>query len=918
MVAQLAAAALLLLLAGDAVPLARPLVVTLNPPASTRPCTVAEVQHASMPAAATWIRLRPNATATPAEWPCGKRCWFRRTAPKNGSRFEGPVGIQQLAFCALAEAAPGSSIALVAEAWSDRNDLGDGMTARLLASSDPFTFTFNDLGFAEQASFVNFSAVERAPGWVTIRAQPADERWYSMAKLLAWSGYEATPSTGRLVGSALPTFSGNTGLLGDVYTTQEFATPSVNVSYSRPGVRFVGLAEAYAAYKPAWYSTGSLMHQQSWPRDRATGKTFQPFAVITPWENGTLPSLPAGFDGPRIVTKPIPGDWRLALRVSKMTVFDGGVVYVRAVNGFVSPVGPDVVELDVPQGLRIVVPAGAGLTCCSGYRNVSDVSGLPGGGSVPQGYVRLRLIKQPTYEWSYVNAAIELRIEVDASLVGKAFPQSRIRAYSGAPNQQREDNWQPLAVTVKALVPVPVLPKRLHTSFCFAFPRQFVDDHAHGLSSIQTWRDLGFTTVPGDGASYATPFAGGGPTPGGTPKLPILAPAERTGEEWAGMKYGLMTTPFTSEGLSAPPLGLGTFEALVMPVAAADSASAFNFSAHGLTAEQEKVERAKWKAALRFYEAEKIIDLAYDGYFLQHDLDAIQRIVNYSQPDYLSMDIETLPQLEKWVELGFKSANFAAAKRRGESDSDAAVRLGASWVGGIVAAAKAVQPRVRVYFYNIWAQYGAGFQSISWEKARQLGLADMPSFYERPIQNDLQTMAEYVRDERLTIGTGSELIPWLTPGQTPGTDGPHSADPGAALFNTLIQAFASGATGFNVFDDDGVYDMAIWLAFRDAVALVAPHEDLIMDGFPAPNGTFSQVAPGAVVSAMQAADGSAMLIASSTVPPGRPTSFAVSMPSAAGGTLCDLRTRRCVPVPADGEAPWSCEAEGGAVLLLAK
>ena len=155
------------------------------------------------------------------------------------------------------------------------------------------------------------------------------------------------------------------------------------------------------------------------------------------------------------------------------------------------------------------------------------------------------------------------------------------------------------------------------------------------------------------------------------------------------------------------------------------------------------------------------------------------------------------------MEVGYRSANFAAAKRPGEHDSDAAVRLGASWVGGIVAVAKAVQPQVRVYFYNIWAQYNAGFQSIGWQMAEQLGLADMPSFYERPIQNDLQTMAAYVRAERLTIGTGSELIPWLTPGETPGTDGPHSADPGAAMFNSLIQAFASGATGFNVFDDDG-------------------------------------------------------------------------------------------------------------------
>jgi hypothetical protein len=33
------------------------------------------------------------------------------------------------------------------------------------------------------------------------------------------------------------------------------------------------------------------------------------------------------------------------------------------------------------------------------------------------------------------------------------FPLAKIRAYSGAGNQQRADNWQQLAITVKALVP---------------------------------------------------------------------------------------------------------------------------------------------------------------------------------------------------------------------------------------------------------------------------------------------------------------------------------------------------------------------------------------------------------------------------------------------------------------------------------
>jgi hypothetical protein len=80
--------------------------------------------------------------------------------------------------------------------------------------------------------------------------------------------------------------------------------------------------------------------------------------------NGTTPDLPPNFDGPHFVTKPIPGDWRLALRVDHMTVFSGGVVYVRAVQGPAFPNGgawaPQVVELDVPKGLHIVVPAGDG------------------------------------------------------------------------------------------------------------------------------------------------------------------------------------------------------------------------------------------------------------------------------------------------------------------------------------------------------------------------------------------------------------------------------------------------------------------------------------------------------------------------------------------------------------------------------
>ncbi len=77
----------------------------------------------------------------------------------------------------------------------------------------------------------------------------------------------------------------------------------------------------------------------------------------------------------------------------------------------------------------------------------------------------------------------------------------------------------------------------------------------------------------------------------------------------------------------------------------------------------------------------------------------------------------------------------------------------------------------------------------------------MPSYY--GLENGLDYLAKHVKNERLAVGTSTELIPWLTPGQTDGTGGPHSVDPGIAFFNMLIQCFANGATGFNVYTSIG-------------------------------------------------------------------------------------------------------------------
>jgi hypothetical protein len=274
------------------------------------------------------------------------------------------------------------------------------------------------------------------------------------------------------------------------------------------------------------------------------------------------------------ITKPIPGDWRMALHVSSMTVFHGGTAYVRMIKGVaggaVLPEGahwrpPQVIELEWPIGLRLVrfgsVQTGL---------NSTDVSHATGGGHVPPGYRRIRLNKPASADWMYLNVALAISVEVEPGLEGKHFPLAKIRAYTGVANQQRADNWQKLAISVAPLIPVGALPKRLHTAFCWSGPDQFVTDATTGLDSVTTWRQLGFNTIPGVGAGGATP-----PTNWGE----LLSPANRSGPEWQGLHYGVETSPFLSEGFSYVDGGpRGCFSSLKMPLSAADDPKIFNFS----------------------------------------------------------------------------------------------------------------------------------------------------------------------------------------------------------------------------------------------------------------------------------------------------------------------------------------------------
>ena len=281
------------------------------------------------------------------------------------------------------------------------------------------------------------------------------------------------------------------------------------------------------------------------------------------------------------------------------------------------------------------------------------------------------------------------------------------------------------------------------------------------------------------------------------------------------------------------------------------------------------------------------------------------------------MDIEAWPEQEPYIAVAYMSKNFKARQLAGESDSATSLRMARGWVGGCVEAAKKVKPDVIVYMYWVNARFDRGVQITDWPTAQKLGLAAEPSYYES--QNGIDVLALVVRQQRLAIGTTAPLNPWLTNGETTDTGGPQMNDPGRAMFNRLLHTFMNGATGFNIYVDFGVYDMALWLAMRDVIDIVTPYEDLIMDGAPAPTTMFSNVAAIALVSAMaENPDGSgSLLIASSTIPHGLATIFTVTIHGAKPSwKLCDLKTNKSVAVDTNGAATWSSVTEDGSLLIM--
>ena len=323
---------------------------SLEPTTSSRPYSVIRINEGSVPPDTRWYRLdvspAPSAPSPPGpcwdeccKWPC----WFQRHA-STGTRA------QEFAFKAAPSHMASVVTRVVLEAYNVRGGLSDNETAKLLGQSAELEFQFDDQGFARSLSLVNFSVAEHRPGLVMISATANNATaWKQVtpspslplspslphslphspwdgsqqAQSVAWSGYVPNPPGA----SGPPSFA-----MDSLQSTQVFSARlqlALNLSYSLPGLYFVGV---YGVFNGD-YSGGAGEHpaigtktENQFPLDSAG--VFQPVAIVIPFENGTRPALPPRFSGIVHLCRPLPGDTRLALRTSQITVFSGGSVYL--------------------------------------------------------------------------------------------------------------------------------------------------------------------------------------------------------------------------------------------------------------------------------------------------------------------------------------------------------------------------------------------------------------------------------------------------------------------------------------------------------------------------------------------------------------------------------------------------------------
>ena len=747
-----------------------------------------------------------NASALPFEWAAAGTTARLMFAPNNFST----QGIWVSRPPSNVAPSKGS-VKVHAEAWSDRIIPGDHSSrARKLGSSVSLDVFF-DHAFAS----IRFDApkvVTLGPGQALIEFPPHPADAARLAAAVQLFFFCRVAPNGNY-SNGVPLFSNQAD------NQFQFGTNRFRVAWTSPGVYYIALNGAWngntmhtVMLSPLDGIETALFPQVAMPGS-VDSLVFQPLALIVPWENGTVPQPPRGFRGASHVLPAIAGDRRVALTKRDLTWFHGAHFYMPLKT--VSGVLPSDLVRAPTVALDVALPTGCELINGSDSRLVF----LPAAGRSRQ-IVRLLPTTVGTGLSDMLSLGVLLKDET--ALVGTQHIV-RFRAWTNeslVASSSTAGGWVAANVTFVAR---PSFQLPVHLSTGLSFGGQLVDwpsTQDGSVMALDTYRRLGFNTVPGSLVPTQVPEHARSLSFDG------LTPAQRTGPEWQGLKYGPQGSAWSE-----------LQDALSATTAAVASAN-LSSVCPGLTPDQESAEREKWMRAAQFYADLKArggdtgFDMAYDGCIRTQSVNQTVLQVAHSRPDVVIYDVEGYTYWELWQENIQLSTNAMSRRRAGETLSQLALRMAQDWLDQLIDASLRASPSTASALWDGEAQDNKGCCSgkrlgiFPWTLLQAKGCWSFPGLY-NGIKN-LELLAARLRREKQALPQGWPLLPTLTPMGAMAFAG--GVQRSAYNFDVLIQAFANGATGLSVFEDPYVDDPGIHLAYGRAISIAAQHESTIING----------------------------------------------------------------------------------------
>ncbi len=643
----------------------------------------------------------------------------------------------------------------------------------------------------------NFDYNVIGPGEVKMSITPTDAILGQQTEIYAWFEYQPIMSGGNPVFNSKghPTFE---------YIGQQSKTidPEFHISLPEPGVRYFGL---YGSYNGDYQNTNTPTLDTGTGGGRGPNRngSFQPVAIVTPYDNGTIPARVAGYTGINVTTPVLSGNYRFSTLKYNITIIDGGKYYAR-----LGGAKPEFCEVEVPQDWDIMDNTATN----TGFI-VENVSSQVTDGSLAPGYIRLRLNKtfyhSTGWWWSYGEGNVPMIFDYpDMKWNGKQT-DIRLRLYDELVNFSKTDNWQTITVRCTPLPEGIRLPERLSTGITWGgtdWLRDLSMDNRSAFFSM--YKQLGFNTIPRVGLHYKHSVN----------DIPDLyPPSDRTDPVWDGLMYG----PEHSSFYRGYNDGYGYYE--MLKGKGKNYIDSKDLTNYGVSAANYSHERQKWMDSLDFYDNQTsgVVDIAYRGVWFNRSVQHLTEFVAALQPEIMFLDSESWSSFNGYKNNVAKSVAANSRRLPGETDYDLAYRMTDEFWRFLDENLSAACPTTKIALYGCTSQYDSGYQAFPWSILERYDVVCQPSVY--AIMKHKEHLANKIRINKEHMPDDFDLIPWLSSG----TYGEHDPE---LLIDITAHTFCNGATGLSFFKIQDVDDYDDILNIAHVIGYVSPYEDIIMDG----------------------------------------------------------------------------------------